>query len=306
MFSDEGGFFGVLAGRYGGKVNIQAVLKAHSAGNLRVDRKGRDPEFVREAHLNLGFAVQPDVISGMAAQPDFRGFGLLARFFYGLPGTLCGVRDPDAPPLNDAVRADYERRVGALFEHCADLDGHAAQIELEPAAHSEIVEFKRWLEPQLADGAALSSIRDWANKLPGGICRISGVLHLAEVDLEAGEAVPQWIPRDTVLRAIRLGRYYLLPHALAAFASMGADPIVEKAKKVLAWLRRHPRQQVSQRDIHQGVRSHVPKAEELTKPLDLLVKHGYLRGPFPRPGGPKGGRPSLYYEVHPAIVSGQL
>src|SRR5256885_4031328 len=44
---------------------------------LRVDRKGRPAEHVTAPALTLGLAVQPKVLSDIAAMPGFRDRGLL-------------------------------------------------------------------------------------------------------------------------------------------------------------------------------------------------------------------------------------
>ena len=137
----------------------------------------------------------------------------------------------------------------------------------------------------------------WAGKLVGAVGRIAGCLHMAQ---HAGTSDPWEIPVafETVEHAIQIGRY-LIPHAKAAFALMGADPAVEQAKRTLRWIRHRQLTSVSKRDLHQGMRGTFQRIEELEKPLELLVNHGFIR---PQGGqSPEGpGRPrSPVYEVNP-------
>jgi replicative DNA helicase len=88
--SDEGELFQLLAGRYSGAPNFEIVLKAHTGGKLRVDRRGRS-EIVDSATLVIAMTVQPDVLRGIAENPAFRARGLTARFLYTLPKSLVGL-----------------------------------------------------------------------------------------------------------------------------------------------------------------------------------------------------------------------
>ena len=93
VISAEGGIFDVIAGRYSGNVPVLDVwLKGHSGDPLRVDRKGRDPEYVENPALTLSLMIQPSVLSSMARQQAFRGRGLLARFLYSVPKSRVGHR----------------------------------------------------------------------------------------------------------------------------------------------------------------------------------------------------------------------
>ena len=45
---------------------------------IRVDRKGRAPEYIRKPAMTLGLMIQPEVLKTIAAQPSIRGRGLIA------------------------------------------------------------------------------------------------------------------------------------------------------------------------------------------------------------------------------------
>ena len=49
VVSAEGGVFDIIAGRYNGNIpNMDVWLKGHSGDMIRVDRKGRPPEYIRK------------------------------------------------------------------------------------------------------------------------------------------------------------------------------------------------------------------------------------------------------------------
>jgi hypothetical protein len=99
-----------------------------------------------------------------------------------------------------------------------------------------------------------------------------------------------------VVRAIGIGEY-LVAHARAAFAVMGADPATEDAKVVLAAILRDGRERLTRRDVYRHVHSRVGKVVELDPALRILVDRGYLRE-VPVEAHKKG-RPSPSYDVNP-------
>ncbi len=98
MISAEGGIFDTIAGRYSSNIPILDVwLKGHAGDPLRVDRKGRAPEYVQRPALTLCLMIQPVTLSAIARNEMFRGRGLLARFLFALPPSKVGHRRAGAP-----------------------------------------------------------------------------------------------------------------------------------------------------------------------------------------------------------------
>jgi replicative DNA helicase len=308
ILSAEGDVFEVMAGRYsGGKGagNFAVYLQGHSGDDLTIDRVQRPTQNVKRPALTMGLAVQPDVIQGLANKKGFRDRGLLGRFLYALPTSFVGRRNIDAPSMPTCVRDAYHRKVLTLLGLPFNLNSHGDRevfkLQMVPAAYSRWVAFANELEPRLAEHGDLGSINDWAGKLAGAVARIAGLLHMA---VNADHHGPWNVPISvaTMEHAIDIGRY-LIDHARAAFAQMGADPMIEQAKYVLSWLRHKGSQEVSRREIFEGTKGRLSKVDNLLGPMSLLVAHGYLRE---RPGvghaGP-GRKPSPTYDVNPAVHS---
>lgn len=57
MISTEGGIFDTLAGAYSKVVNIDVMLKGYSGDTIRVDRIGRDSEYVQEQCHNCSSCI---------------------------------------------------------------------------------------------------------------------------------------------------------------------------------------------------------------------------------------------------------
>jgi hypothetical protein len=323
VLSAEGGVFDIMAGRYAGKGrsgNFEVFLKGHAGDDLRVDRVGRPPVFIRRPALTLGLAIQPEAIRSLGAIPGSRGRGLPGRFLYAMPPSIVGRRAVDPPPVPETVTQAYRANMTALLElsigtsqqgEPADTDqqGEPAEevLTLAQPAYSRWLEFAAWVEPRLADFGPLAEMADWAGKLPGAVARIAGLLHLADrADEQAPSEAP--IPVDTMERAIRIGRY-LIPHARAAFDLMGLDPLVADARYVLTWIRRQAAGHVgctfTKRDAFEGTKGRFKQVADLEFALALLQKHHSIRmlPAEPQPG--RGRPPSPTYEVNPlALVAG--
>jgi len=306
LLSPEGDVFDQMAGRYNQTAgpNLGVYLKGHAGDLLKVDRRGRPPEYVERPCLTIGLAVQPEVLRGLASRPGFGGRGLLARFLYSLPESLVGRRQSGAPPVLPAVADRYALELQALAASLAVPAGDdgPALLALDQAAGELLLGFERELEPRLAAGSGdLAHLAGWAAKLAGATCRLAGLLHLAS-HLRDGWARP--INADTFAGAARLADY-LVEHARAVFDLMGADPRMDDARWLLDWINRTGQVQFTRRDAHHAApRGHFPKATDLDPALSLLEEHGYLRRVDADPSGPKGGRPPsprfLVNPLHPS------
>jgi replicative DNA helicase len=292
LLSPEGDVFDQMAGRYNqAGPNLGVYLKGHAGDLLKVDRRGRPPEYVERPCLTIGLAVQPEVLRGLASRPGFGGRGLLARFLYSLPESLVGRRQAGAPPAPPVVADCYALELHALAASLstpAGDDGPAVLV-VDQEAGELLLGFERELEPRLAAGSGdLAHLASWAAKLAGATCRLAALLHLAE-HLRDGWNRP--INAHTFAGAIRLAGY-LIEHARAVFDLMGADPRVDDARWLLDWIGRTGRAQFSRRDAHAAApRGRFRKAADLEPALTLLEEHGWLRRVDADPAGPKGGRP---------------
>jgi replicative DNA helicase len=295
LLSPEGDVFDQMAGRYNQSTgpNLGVYLKGHAGDLLKVDRRGRPPEYVQRPCLTIGLAVQPEVLRGLAGRPGFGGRGLLARFLYSLPASLVGRRQPGAPSVPPAVADRYTRELQALAASLSTpTDPGAGErpsvLTIDTQAAELLVGFERELEPRLAAGSGdLAHLAGWAAKLAGATCRLAALLHLAS-HLRDGWAHP--ISADTLTGATRLAGY-LIEHARAVFDLMSADPRTDDARWLLDWMTRTSQTQFSRRDAHQAARGRFRKATDLEPALGLLEEHGWLRRLDADPAGPKGGRP---------------
>ena len=204
VISAEGGPFDIIAGRYSRRLpNLDVWLKGHCGDEL-VDRKGRPPERIPRPALTLGLMIQPAVLDAIAANREFRGRGLLARFLYSWPESRVGRRKINTTPAPEEARDLYETTVGSLLSAMVKWIEDPAVLTLSAAAHEAMVSIETAIEPTLAGDGLLAPLADWGAKYAGAITRIAGILHLA-TNGEPGVRMP--VGEDTLRNAYRIGEY---------------------------------------------------------------------------------------------------
>jgi replicative DNA helicase len=303
VMSPEGGVFDLMSGRYSanGAPNFEVYLKAHAGDDLRVDRVGRPSEHVKAPALVLGLTIQQEVLRGLVNKTTLRGRGLLARFLYSMPKSLVGHRKSRPPIVPEHILSGYHRLIRTMLELPCTTDEAgdpiAYLLQLDDAARQRIHRFQDWLEPQLGPDGDLGSLADWGAKLAGAAVRISGILHVAK-KVSASAPWQTLIDFATMEEAICIAKY-LIPHAKAAHALMGADPAVEDAKRLLRWIEKGGRNGFTKRDAFGGMKGHFRKVSAMEPALVLLQDHNYIRERHcAERVGP--GRPSSpSYDVNP-------
>ncbi|MDR1703176.1 MAG: DUF3987 domain-containing protein [Clostridiales bacterium] len=268
VISSEGGIFEILAGRYSSSVNIDTFLKSHCGDPIRIDRKGRESEYIPEPCLTTLLCIQPQVLDGIMSNDVFRGRGLTARFLYCIPQSALGNRRFEV----DNIPQGHKKR---FRQQCFDLldikkEKETEIITLSPEAYSLTAEYANQLEPLLVD--ELEGMSDFAGKLHGAVLRIAGLLHVVE---QNGFANVEPMKGETMSNAIKIGDYFLA-HAKAAYQLMGADEAMKDAKYILAKLEKERFERVTKRDFLRLCRK-FKKTEQLDEPLKRLIEYNYLK-----------------------------
>ncbi len=302
----EGGLFDILAGRYSkGVPNLDAVLKLWSGEAVHVDRRSGQNIVLHDPALTICLSPQPEVVRGLADKPGFRGRGLLGRFLFLLPRSRVGSREVEPRPIPQAVQARYAAKVRGLLAlpWALGSDGKPTSylLQIAPDAYREWADFHRDAEAELRPGGELELIADWGGKLHGAAARLAGLLHLVEHD--APHLRP--IGLETMRQALGLAAI-LTEHAKAAFALMGADPDIECAKHILAWIVDRRIDTFQAREAFQAVKGRYSKMELVKAGLSILEDRAYIfpaQVPAREPG--KAGRPpSPGYSVNPLAFRG--
>ncbi len=166
VISDEGGIFDILAGRFSAAPNLDPYLKGHAGRPMRVDRKGREAEFIPTPALTVGVMIQPSVLRKFGADADLTGRGMAARFLFVLPGSLAGWRNVNAPPVPPALSDVYAGNIHGLAATLAEWTDPVV-LTLTPEADQVRTAHAERVENELRPGGAYHGMREWANKLPG-------------------------------------------------------------------------------------------------------------------------------------------
>ncbi|OHV44900.1 YfjI family protein [Pseudofrankia sp. BMG5.36] len=277
LISDEGGIFDTLAGRFSAAPNLDPYLKGHAGRPMRVDRKGRDAEFIPRPALTVGVMIQPSVLRKFGADADLSGRGLVARFLFVLPASLAGWRDVNSPPIPDHITDTYARTIHGLAATLAEWEDPAV-ITLTPDADTIRTAHAEHVENQLRPGGEYHAMREWANKLPGTTLRIAGLLHMAH---HPGDGWRHPIDAEQMRGAVHLADA-LAAHYRTALHTVTTDPAHTAAARTLRFLAREQMTGFTRRELHRRLIRQLPTAADVTAALDVLATYGWTR---PRPDG---------------------
>lgn len=292
VISTEGGIFDIMAGRYSNKANIDIWLKGHCGDTIYVDRMTRDSECIMHPALSAILSIQPSVLDEIMSNTTMTGRGLIARFLYSSPPSRIGGRTFRTPSIPPEVSAAYRNLIFRLM--ALPIGEEPKTLYLSEKAFDIMADYFQEHEQFLAgEGQAIS---DWASKYIGAVLRIAGLLHGADMDDGEDE-----INLSTLNRAIQIGKYFLA-HSTYAYSMMGTDLSIQKAKFVMAKLKKKNVTMIKRSDLFQMCRGKFfKKTEEIFPTLELLERHGYLR--LEEPERQSVGRPAdVRIFVNPAAA----
>jgi hypothetical protein len=316
LSAPEGTCFEIAKGRYSETPNFDVFLKGHAGDPLRCDRISRGHEAVDRPALTIAVAVQPDVIRGLAEEATMLARGFLARFLFSIPKSYVGSRKVAPAAVAPSLAQTFATNILSLWKlpACCDERGEYTPtiLEFSPSGDAVMRDLERWLEPQLGEDAPLAHLGGWAGKLAGAIARLAAILHAASC-IGSSTTISPAIDGDTVDAAVRIGRDYLLPHALSAFGLMGADPRMVLAKRALCRLHDFvdsvefvSKGVISKRDIHVHIMGTHFSVDQVDAVVEVLINYGCLRRYIePAKHGP-GRKPGPHYEVHPSLIEKRL
>jgi replicative DNA helicase len=272
VLSDEGGIFDTLAGRYSGTPWLDPYLKGYSGRPMSTDRLSRATETIDRPALTVGVMAQPSVLKEFGGNTKLVGRGLLARFWLIMPRSYAGWRDQDAPAVAEHVTARYDATVHELAATLAEWTDPAV-VTLQPDAAAIRAQAAAELETQLRPGADLADMPEWANKLPGTMVRLAGLLHVAHHPAGAWRTP---ISATTMRDAVQL-THFLIAHYKAAMSTMASDETSTIARKVLETLTTKGMTVFTRRDLHRRMHRQLPKADDVAAVLAVLASHGWIR-----------------------------
>jgi putative DNA primase/helicase len=297
IFSDEGGIFELLGGRYSnGVANIELALKAYSGTPHAVDRRTSLPINLENPLLVFCLSPQPAVLNNLIQDPVFRSRGLVARFLFMMPDSPLGSRTGQTISISSQITQSYNEFIIKILNIDRGYD-----LRLSNEAYNVWHEYWIATEKEMADDGRLEFLRDWAAKLPGNVARLAGLLHLASNATRIDQIGDNLIVQaESVLRAITLGDF-LKAHAIKVFQSNSLDPAQRLARAIADWISDREQNSFSRRDCHHRFQKRISSAKNLLPSLRLLEDRGYIRS-IEQKMSPSGGRPSEIWEVNPQFL----
>ena len=290
VISTEGGIFDIMAGRYSNKANIDIWLKGHCGDAVYVDRMTREAECIMHPALSAILSIQPSVLDEIMSNTTMSGRGLIARFLYSSPPSRIGNRVFRTPAIPPEIKSAYRNMI---FKLMSIQNLEIQTLKLSDKASMVMADYfdehERFL---VGEGQAIS---DWASKYIGAILRIAGLLHAVDMLDNENE-----ISDKIISRAIQIGKYFLA-HSSYAYSMMGTDLSIQKAKFVIAKLKKKGTKQIKRSELFQMCRGKFfKKTEEIFPTLEILEGHGYIR--IEQPERQSAGRPAdIRIFVNPVI-----
>ena len=296
VLTDEGGLFSSLSATYNGGVGpaLDVLLQGYTGSGVRVERASRQV-YIDRAAVSLGLLLQPGTLASAASSDRFRDSGLLARFVFAIPPNFVGGRDVRRfKAVSPELRQAYHAGIDSLMPGFHDGPHLVPKVlRLTPQALDAWFDFAQAIENRMGDGGDLVPMIDWAAKLAGQAARIAGIFALVQGGADARE-----IDADNVAMACKLCEL-LIPHARAAFAILGADPVERDAAVVLDWIvRQGPSEGHLHSVIHKALHGRFTKKERLQAALRRLQEKNCIRSATRKK---EGVRPATVWVPNPRL-----
>lgn len=274
MLDAEGAIISIIGGRYssGGEARLDELLKGHAGDAIYVDRVDAERSLRIDApRLSLGIATQPARIEELTQIGGAGERGMLGRFIFSIPPETLGKRLVNPPSMPREVREAYKKRMFELWAQPAA--NPRVTLHLSDDALSALWSYQAWIEPQLAAGRELASIRETAGKAAGLAVRLAAIFHTAEG--RPGYA----IDRGLVERGITISKWSLAS-AKRVLVGGGAKADAKDARRVLDIAReRVTDNQVALRELQRlaGMHRDSRGGQQFKRAVALLCDHGYAK-----------------------------
>lgn len=227
--------------------------------------------------LAVHLMAQPEVATRMLGKSLYKSQGMLARFLICQPASRIGSRVHDgsvADPRDDARLRRYWHAVRQLLDlqptENQDVGGlDPPCLALAPEARTLLVGAYNGIEAAQRDNGELVTVREFASKSAEHACRLAAVLTL----IDKPDAIA--IDVATMRSALELVQFYIQEQVRLAGAA-GVSVEINHAVKLLEWLKRTGRKEVTARNVMQLGPYAIREAPTAKTALRTLVEHGWL------------------------------
>jgi hypothetical protein len=264
-------------------------LSAWSGRPFLIEGRGRPAVALPRPAISILGTLEPDAITpALASGGDDR---VISRFLF------AWSERPLLQPLSEMAEGTRPEEREALNRLC-QMSDTPRTLALEPEALPAFDAFRRAHDAEAGKLDGRESA--WWGKGPGTVLRLAGTLtFLAWAIKEPGTAEPAQVPAWTIKAAARLWQHFLWPHARTVFGTAGNSRSESRGQKVLRWLKREGKSEISRTELRRSALSGSCNAAESTRVAELLVTGGWLhpREPERKPMG----RPTTRWSVNPVL-----
>jgi len=278
--------FDAILGKYSGdgRTGDAVYLAGISGDTISRDRVGSgdggpEERVIRRPCLNVCVMVQPDKYLEVAANPALRASGALARIWPAWLPSMVGQQHEQLgePGMHNDRLAPYSALVLDVLRHLPDQDRHGRPIAHQARLSSEATEARVDLhnEPQdrVRDGGDLADMRHVAAKAVTQICKL--VLHVA-ANPDALRQPDSQIDAAIWTAAHCIGLWFL-DEAVRVQRAAVEDPLLETARRTLAWLGRRDEATIPMRTLSLYGPRPRPDAKTASAVFELLEDLGWIR-----------------------------
>jgi hypothetical protein len=305
FISDEGGVFGMMAGRYSRDIpNIEVYLQGHAGSSVRVHRGSREDIDLQAPCLTIAVSPQPAVLEQVAGNTAFNGRGLLDRFLFAMPKSRLGYRELIPKPIPEEIESSWNRLIKQILDLPQSRNAYGGlmphKLKLTQGAYMLWKNEQMETEVDMRPGNAWGSAPGWASKYPGAVLRIAGLFHVATC-VQLGVSPESSEVDDAVMRyAIRIGRV-IKQQSGVAFGLMRLDAKQHLAVRVSEWIQCQAKTQFTCRDVVRALNGGRSNGM-VNDVLGILEESGWIR-PVQQPEPRGKGRPPRSFEVNPLVFS---
>jgi hypothetical protein len=247
--------------------------------------------------------VQPDKYLEVAAHPALRASGALARIWPAWLPSLVGWQHEQLGEagLQAERLAPYTTLVLAVLGHLPEQDRQGRPIahraRLSPKATAARVDLHNALQDRMRDGGDLADMRELAAKAVSQICKLALVLHVA-AHPDVLRQPDSDIDAATWTAAHCIGLWFL-DEAVRVQRAAVEDPLLETARRTLAWLAQRDAATITARTLSLYGPRPRPDAKTASAVLDMLEDLGWVRAEA------VPGRRKPLYRRHPDLAEGR-
>ncbi len=232
----------------------------------------RAPTEVNYLLVGVVGGLQPDKVAR-----SFKGDldGMYARVLFAWPS------EPEYRRLTNEV-AEIEPEIYNALTRLVSLNGGDAadggfaprSISLSPEATENFEQFRHFAHQERA--GLDSREREWWAKSPAHVLRLGGTLTYLDWAMRGGEE-PSLVDDSFMKSAVLLVRDYFWPHSRAALRKIGLSERHANARRVLGWIRKNNKAEVSRENIRRDALGQSLDADQTQDLIDGLAKAGWLR-----------------------------